>query len=85
MIDLPAHHIAQLPKGELARLLTGAEIAIGHARFTKRFRHLGKMFLLRIRLRCHAEIRQAVAIVIERVFRLLHIFALQRMGIASRH
>jgi hypothetical protein len=71
LIDFTAHGVAHLAKRKLARLLAGGEAVVGHAGFTKRFRHLREVLLPFPRRRSKAEIRQAVAVVIKRVLRLL--------------
>ncbi|BDT23351.1 hypothetical protein CF204P1_20740 [Citrobacter freundii] len=72
LIHLFADPVAHLAKRKLLRLFTGIKPVIGHAGFTKRFDHFGKVLFACPRLRRHTKIGQAITIVIERVFRLLN-------------
>ena len=59
-------------KRELSRLLPGRQAVIGHTGFTEGLCHFSQMlFAFGGRLR-HTEIRQAIAVIIKRILRLLH-------------
>ena len=72
MINLFTDRVTHLTKRELLRLFTRIKPVIGHAGFTKRFDHFGKVLFACPRLRRHTKIGQAITIVIERVFSLVH-------------
>lgn len=71
LIHLFAYRVPNLPKRELLRLFTGVQAVIGHTGFAKRFSHFSQMLFSGTRLRRHAEVRQTIMIVVERVFSLL--------------
>lgn len=71
LINLRAQRIAHLVESKLFRLFAGIQTVVGHTGFAKRLYHLRKPFFSFIRFRRHAEIRQAIPIVIKGIRRLL--------------
>ncbi len=72
LVDLLTDRIPHLPEGKLPGLLFGGEAIVGHAGLTEGFRHFRQVLFRFPGGGRHTQIRQAVAVIIKGVLRLMN-------------